>query len=472
MKQLTIFNSENAERETGFYYLCAWIYTLTVTLTPDSMKTTQATVNLVLNAQRKNKDGLCPIVLRIFWKGRKDRQTGIYIPKSQWLVKEQCVKPTHPQSGTLNLRLQEIKNAVIQRRNLLVAKGLDYTIDDLLSEKEVLSYGSSLSSILERMISDKGLSQNTAMAYKASLKRLSSVGVNSLSDVSEDAVQGICKRLKGTMSDSTVNVTMASLGSLWGYCQTKGLVEGYLFSKFKFWKKYRISEKHRTLEKPDIERLLGWFLRESVSVDLINGEWSYTERAARDLGNRNSELFAVCCGLMCYYLTGIAFCDLVRIKSENISVEEIDGKEYYRIKGLKRKKTNQEIKGLIVECTNDTMPLFQYFLWTMDKREEYLLPVLGGYGYNGDKQISEAIGSCSTVVNKRLREVFAELGIKVDGVVSYYLFRHTVAKHLYMSGVSPYDISVLMARSVNGITRYIQTITSDSEIIRERSKLF
>lgn len=33
MKQLTIFNSENAERETGFYYLCAWIYTLTVTLT-------------------------------------------------------------------------------------------------------------------------------------------------------------------------------------------------------------------------------------------------------------------------------------------------------------------------------------------------------------------------------------------------------------------------------------------------------
>ena len=94
-------------------------------------------------------------LLAYFWKGRKDRQTGIYIPKSQWLVKEQCVKPTHPQAGTLNLRLQEIKNAVIQRRNLLVAKGLDYTIDDLLSENgrdngrasEVLSYGSSLSSI-------------------------------------------------------------------------------------------------------------------------------------------------------------------------------------------------------------------------------------------------------------------------------------------------------------------------------------
>ena len=92
------------------------------------MKTTQATVNLVLNEQRKNKDGLCPVVLRIFWKGRKDRQTGIYIPKSQWLLKEQCVKPTHPQAGTLNMRLAEIKNAVIQRRNLLVAKGLDDSV--------------------------------------------------------------------------------------------------------------------------------------------------------------------------------------------------------------------------------------------------------------------------------------------------------------------------------------------------------
>lgn len=100
------------------------------------MKTTQATVNLVLNEQRKNKDGLCPVVLRVFWKGRKDRQTGVYVAKSQWLVKEQCVKPTHPEAGTLNLRLQEIKNAVIQRRNVLVAKGLDYTIDDLLSEKK------------------------------------------------------------------------------------------------------------------------------------------------------------------------------------------------------------------------------------------------------------------------------------------------------------------------------------------------
>ena len=439
------------------------------------MKTTQATVNLVLNEQRKNKDGLCPVVLRLFWKGRKDRNTGVYIPKSQWLLKEQCVKPTHPQAGTLNMRLAEIKNAVIQRRNLLVAKGLDYTIDDLLSEKEVLSDASTFASVLGGMVSDKGLSQNTVMAYRASLRRLSSFYGDGfrLSALTSDNLQGFCKDMaRRGMSDSTINVTMACVASVFGYASAKGLDVEHPSAKFKYWKKFKIADEHRSLSKADIERLLGWFLRESVSVDLVKGEWSYLESAARDLSNRNSKLFAVCCGLMCYYLTGIAFCDLVRIKSENISLVEVKGKEYYHINGLKRKKTNAEIKGLIVECTDDTMPLFQYFIWTMEKRENYLLPVLGGYGYKGDKQISEAIGSCSTVVNKRLKEVFAELGIKVKGNVSYYLFRHTVAKHLYDSGVSPYDISVLMARSVNGITRYIQTISSEDEIIRERKKLF
>jgi len=445
------------------------------TLTSTDMKTTQATINLVLNEQRKNKDGLCPVVLRIFWKGRKDRQTGIYIPKSQWLLKEQCVKPTHPQAGTLNMRLAEIKNAVIQRRNLLVAKGLDYTIDDLLSEKEVLSYGSSLSSILESMISDKGLSQNTAMAYKAALKRLSSVGVNSLTDVNPDAVQGICKRLKGTMSDSTVNVTMASLGSLWGYCQSKGLVEGYLFTKFKFWKKYRIAEKRLALGKRDVDVLLGYFLKRSVIADAVIGQWCYTDEAERDLMNRNSMLFALCCFLLCYYMQGLAFCDLVRIRSEHISVIEVKGKEYYRIKGLKRKKTNKEINEIVIEVTDDVMPLFHLFVSTMDKRQGYFLPVLQNnsldYHYDTDKKISEATGSCSTVVNRGIREAFDECGLNSEGV-SYYSARHLFATEYIIGGGNPVYLADMMGRSVNGIFRYVQGLTSVEHTIKERSRVF
>lgn len=475
MKQLTIFNSENAEREKGFSYLCTRFNSLTVTLTPDSMKTTQATVNLVLNAQRKNKDGLCPVVLRIFWKGRKDRQTGIYVPKSQWLVKAQCVKPTHPQSGTLNMRLQELKNAVIQRRNLLVAKGLDYTIDDLLSEREVLSQSSSFASVLEDMIKVKGLSQNSAMSYRASLNRLSAYYGDGflLHMVSADSLMGFCKHLKSEgMSDSTVNVTMACVGSVFGYAISKGIDVEHPSEKFRYWKKYRISEKHRAFDAKTMERLLGYYLRECVSVDLIDGRWGYTYVAERELRNRNSRLFALACGLMCYHLQGIAFCDLVRIKRENIRYEVVDKVEYYVFTGLKRKKTNAVIEDIYVERNDDMMPLFEYFIWTMDDREGFLLPVLGGYGYKTDKQISEAIGSVSTRVNRGLRSVFAELGIEVDGNISYYCFRHTFAS-VYMSrGGNPVYLASLMARNVQNIFRYVRNLDSAKERIRERNKVF
>lgn len=436
------------------------------------MKTTQATVNLVLNEQRKNKAGLCPVVLRVFWKGRKDRQTGIYVAKSQWSVKEQRVKPTHPESVTLNQRLLELKDKVIQRRNALVAKGLDYTIDDLLSERELLSYGSSLVSILDGMVIDKGLSQNTVMAYKASLKRLSSVGVNSLTDVNPDAIQGICKRLKGLgLGDSTINMTLASLGSLWGYCQSKGFVEGYLFQKYKFWKQYRIQERRISVTQKDLDKLLGDFLNRSVIADAVMGQWCYTDCAERDLMNRNSVLFAQCCFLMGYYCQGLAFCDLVRIKSENISVIEVKGKEYYRIKGLKRKKTNRPIKEIVIEVTNEIMPLFEIFIRSMDSRDGFLLPVLGGYGYKDAKQISEATGSCSTVVNRGIRTAFERCGLNSEGV-SYYTCRHAWATNYILSGGNPIYLAEMMGRSMSGIFRYVNSLTSVEKVIKERERVF
>ena len=374
------------------------------------------------------------------------------------------------------MRLAEIKNAVIQRRNLLVAKGLDYTIDDLLSEKEVLSYGSSLSSILEQMISDKGLSANSSSSYSCSVKRLSQLGVNSVKDVSPDSVQGLCKMMKREgWSDSTVNSTLTCLGSLWRYCESKGLVEGYLFSKFKFWKKYRIAERRCSLTVAGINAVMSDFLRRSVVVDAAMGQWCYTDEAERDLMNRRTELFAQCCFLLSYHMQGLAFADLVRIKSENISLVEVDGKEYYRIKGMKRKKTNAVISDIVVEVTDEVMPLFHLFVSTMDKRDGYFLPVLrnnkGWYNYDTEKKMTQAVCSCSAVINRNLRSLFDRLGFDSEGV-SFYCARHSFATHYIQNGGNPVYLADMMARSVNGIFRYVQGLTSIEHTIRERKRVF
>ena len=181
-----------------------------------------------------------PIVLRISWVGKRaTKQTGIYVAENQWDSKSQSIKRGVQGFGTGNQTLLEMKSEAMRRLNMLVASGRSYTVDDVLSDRKVVGANSTLVDILEDMISYKGLSHNTAMAYRASVRRLGEAGVYRLSDVSADKVQGLCKRLKGNgLSDSSVNVTMACLGSIWKFGVDRGYCEGYLFSRFRHWKKY------------------------------------------------------------------------------------------------------------------------------------------------------------------------------------------------------------------------------------------
>ena len=111
----------------------------------------------------------------------------------------------------------------------------------------------------------------------------------------------------------------------------------------------------------------------------------------------------------------------------------------------------------------------------MGKRGGYFLPVLqnneGMYRYDDDKKVSEATGSCSVVVNRKLRDVFERLELDVEGA-TFYTARHTFATHYIMNGGNPVLLAELMGRSVNGIFRYVTGLTSNEQNIRERNKVF
>ena len=442
------------------------------------MRTTELTINLVLNKQRKNRNGETPIYLRLMFHGeRKLIQTGVTIPEGQWDAKSQSIRSTYPNFSELNRKLSDLKRKYTDIRDGLIRRGIDYSVSDVVNGDKVKSGTSTvLVDVLESMIRHKGLSHNTAMAYRASVRRLGEAGVFKLGDISPDGVQGLCKRLKSNeLSDSSVNVTMACLGSLWKYGVDLGICEGYLFSRFKSWKKYRIAENKISLTQTEMDTLLSYFLKQSVQADGIEGVWWYTDEAYMALMNRNSELFALCCFLLSYNLQGLAFADLVRIKSDNIKIADVDGVRYYQFTGLKRKKTNKLIKDIFVEITDEINPLFHIFYTTMDKRDGYFLPVLqnnnGDYHYNGDeKKISEACGSCSVVVNKGLRSVFKRLGITEDA--TFYSARHSFATNYILNGGNPIYLADLMGRSVNGIFRYVTGLTSYEQNIKERGRVF
>lgn len=441
------------------------------------MRTNELTINLVLNKQRKNRNGETPIYLRLLYKGsRKLIKTDVSVPEIQWDSKRQCVKSTHPNFSELNQKLNDIRQKYTSIRDGFIRRGINYTVADVADGDRVKTgISDELSDVLESMIKHKGLSHNTVMAYKASVRRLGEAGVFRLSDVSPDKVQGLCKRLKSNeLSDSSVNVTVACLGSLWRYGVDLGICEGYLFSRFKSWKKYKIAENKISLTQTEMDTLLGYFLKQSVQADGIEGVWWYTDEAYKTLMNRNSELFALACFLLSYHLQGLAFVDLARIKSENIKIADVDGVRYYQFTGLKRKKTNKEIKDIFVEITDEVIPLFHIFYETMDKREGYFLPILQNndlrYNYDTEKKITEATGTYSVVVNKSLTEVFKRLDITEDA--TFYSARHSFATNYILSGGNPIYLAELMGRSVNGIFRYVTGLTSYEQNIKERSRVF
>ena len=435
------------------------------------MKTSRPTVHLVLNKAKKNKQGKCPILLRIQFSGRLNCSTGCSTRPSDWDARTESVKSSDADYQSINSKIQQIKSNIIERMNHYETRGLPYTVQMLLDDK--ISVSKVFSDVLSSMVKVKGLSHNTAAAYIASLHRLEKhFGVGfTLDDLKTENLKGCASSMKRSgMSDSTINVTLACVKSVMMFARSQGLYDGGW--DWKYWKVYRINQKHRSLSKQDIMDLTSYFIAESVDASLMGGRWWYKDDAFWALMNRNSPLFALCCGLLCYHLQGVAFADLVRIKAENISVIDVKGEEYYKVSGLKRKKTNRPIGDIIVSRNNDTMPLFECFIATMDRRDNYFLPVLqnnkGEYHYDTEKKVSEATGTCSTMVNKGLKSVFDVLDIEVDGNVSYYMFRHTFSTHFIMDGGNPVELASLMGRSPSGIFRYVQGLNSVEGIIHAR----
>lgn len=445
------------------------------------MKTTTATIRFVLITSRTNKKGECPIVLRVQWNGRKEKYTGFSVPKLKWDSKNECVKPCKSLPYALiNETLIKTKSKLLKKKALYESKGMPYTAADLLSENEPVAFDKRFSALLRRMIDSKKLSTNTIWSYNASLKRVETyfgegVDVCSFNDAN---LTGFCKWMKSQgYSDSTVNTNMACIKSVVAFAASSGVDVGKPFANFKYWKKYKINEKHRSVPKDVVENLVSYFLHYTVMADGMEGTWWYTNEAYSELMNRNSKLCCLAMCLMGYYCRGLAFCDLVRIKQENFSEVELKGVSYYRISGVQRKKTNAAIADIYIEITDEIRALFKCYVDTMGLRDGYLLPVLQNnekcYHYGNDaKKITEATGSCSVTVNKRLREVMDELGYESEGI-SYYCFRHSFASH-YMAanGSNPVYLATMMGRSVSGIFRYVRSIESADDIIRETSKAF
>lgn len=194
---------------------------------------------------------------------------------------------------------------------------------------------------------------------------------------------------------------------------------------------------------------------------------------------------AVMMFILGYRLQGLALVDLASLRKEQVTLKKVGDDEYYIINDVRRQKTNKPVK-IIVEASNEMRILMTILLQQADERCGYLLPIYDNfmhpYNYVSEKDFSMGILVTQGDVNRHLRKVVKEINIQgrlnyddyddIDENITFYYMRHTFATTAIRSGVSAENLATMMGRRIEGISRYVQELTQDEELIAERKKIW
>ena len=177
-------------------------------------------------------------------------------------------------------------------------------------------------------------------------------------------------------------------------------------------------------------------------------------------------------------MQGIALCDLLRVRAENITIQKLEGEEYYIFSDLHRKKTGEGIDVISVKRTDTNAVIFDMFINSMSQRDGWFLPIL--YGKEESKYENQ-IQAMTQLINKKISKifdrinsennnVFKDMGVDVSKI-TYYTFRHTFATAFIEQGGNPFHLADLMGRSPNNIVTYINGLSNVEQLIKAKKIL-
>lgn len=454
-------------------------------------KVSSPVIRPAIITSRKKKDGNCPIVIRVQWNGRYEKYLPISVPQNMWDCKSLRVKKIHTSSISYNkaivneLQKAETKMLEYQRLNI------PFTGKMLLSDDDNLLKGNSLvyADILERMLSEKNYAYHTANLYRYSYNLLVEyLGGRKdflIIELTSSVLEGFCRWCLKTrkLSSGSINSICARIGKLYRYSIESHLVDAsrfpYPFSTFNYWKFYKCESNRFGLDLDIIQMLENDYISHIVECDGLQGTWWYRDGVVDTLLNkRYSELFCQCLLLMCFHMQGLSLADMVRIKAENITIQKIDGDEYYIFSDLRRVKTMEQINVISVKRTDTNAAIFDVFVSTMDKRDGYFLPILYKTKSKREEFVVQAM---SSLISSKIKKIFdridrenngiiTELGIDVSKI-TYYSFRHSFATAYIRQGGNPFALADLMGRSVNNINVYVNGLHTIKDLIKAKSIL-
>lgn len=416
------------------------------------MRTTSATLGVIL-LDKPTKTGTYPIVIRAFWHGRAEKRTGISIPRNMWSEHTSTIKPSYPNATKLNGVIQRMYTEALNRKIELEAKGPLKDVRDIFKDDPIS--GLNYFTLLTGMIKDRSLSLGSEHKYMTSYSDICKFLETKNFDITildSDKLMSYGKWMKNRgLKNSTINERLYNICAVWQYAINKELVDAGLnpFRRFNPRKVYKSDETKRAIEHYEYRGI----------EDKLSALISTHAKDMTPFSKWTTDEYALAVFVLGYLFGGLAFVDMIKLRKGQISTKRVGNGTYYLINDVVRQKTNRPVP-IIFKKDMISAPLMEYY---MSLPGDWLIPsnCHTGNPINDRKHLY----SIEKSVNLHLR--------KASGLdITYYSCRHSYATHyINTEGSNPVHLAVMMGRSVNGIFRYVKTLTSDEDIIAERRRM-
>lgn len=421
------------------------------------MKTTTAVIRLVLRVNKTLSDGTNPIMLRASWHGEmRESSTHFSCKPNQWDEKSERLRKNYPNFATVNAIIDKVKQDAINRRNEYERLGVPYTASMVLSspdDKKTSHKG--LKEVTEAYIKDRGLRYNTARGRISAAKLYTEfIGKDvAVKDITEADVRRFATWLSKGRKDSTVKANLDSIQGILSYAVEVGIIPSNPANGFFYSRKYKNVPNTGHIHHKTID-----FIKDIMMEKL-------SEKPLLMLGDIDDD-WILWFYMSIILLQGLAPADVLRLKRGDMTVKNLNGRNFYCI-DTQRIKTGVPVKIRILQDDySDAMirPLMHI------NRSDYLFPVIED-GDDIDKKIAWLLKKC----NKRLSDIFLLMNVRiakagypcpeVDRKLSMYSARHSYACMYMAKGGSPLALASLMGRSVNTLGTYVSLLSEESDLV-------
>lgn len=386
-------------------------------------------IRLMLNKNRRLKDGCYPLVFRVIHCRRKKLlYTGYRVREDGFDESVGKVLPvadlglTALKVSTINKKVEQKKKAILGRIRQFEQAGLSFSVDDLLLPEKENTHQFGLLKYIDGQVEAKRMKgkEGMAAAYRStrsSLAKYVCKGDVDMEKVDHRFVQGYIDFLtQQGVGENTVCYYLRNLRTIYNQAVADGMRtdDDYPFVKVST---RPVKTVKRAISREDMEAIAGLSLEGSPEMEL-----------SRDLY------------LFSFYAQGMSFVDIVFLKKENIVGEMIV---------YKRHKSKQLIQIVITPQINQLMRKYT-------GSGEYVFPIIDG---NNTQSAYSQYRLALSNINRHLKKIEHTLGIRKR--ITTYTARHTWATLAHDYGAPISVISAGLGHTSEEMTRvYLKDLDS------------